>query len=80
VQFQLVNVGTADYQDDPFVDITAKDSAGQSMQQDFMSSTTAGAHLGSTTNLAPGDKALGFETFDVPNSGIFGTAGEWRVG
>ena len=92
VQFQLVNVGTGDYQDDPFSDITAKDSAGQTMQQDFVSSTTAGAQLDSSTNLAPGDKALGFETFDVPNGdkitqvqyalngGFFGNSGEWQIG
>lgn len=92
VQFQLVNTGKGDYQDDPFTDITAKDAAGQSMQQDFLTSTSAGAQLDSSTNLAPGDKALGFETFDVPNGdkiaqvqyalngGLYGDSGEWQVG
>ncbi|MBR7828962.1 DUF4352 domain-containing protein [Actinospica sp. MGRD01-02] len=91
VQFQLVNIGTGAYQDDPFVDITAKDAAGQSMQQDIVTSTTAGAQLDSSTNLAPGDKALGFETFDVPNGdkitqvqyalngGLYGNSGEWNI-
>jgi hypothetical protein len=92
VQFRLSNIGKGSYQDDPFSDITAKDASGQSMQQDFMSSTTAGAQLDSSTNLAPGDQALGFETFDVPNGdkiaqvqyalsgGLYGNAGEWQIG
>jgi hypothetical protein len=92
VQLQLVNIGTGDYQDDPFSDITAKDSAGQSMQQDFLSSTTAGTQLPSNVDLAPGDKALGFDTFDVPNgdkiaqvqyglnAGLYGNSGEWTIG
>jgi hypothetical protein len=81
-----------DYKDDPFVDITAKDAAGQSMKQAFLTSTTAGAQLDSSTSLAPGDKALGFETFDVPsgdkiaqvqyslNGGLYGNSGEWQIG
>lgn len=92
VQFQLANIGKGSYQDDPFVDITAKDASGQSMRQDILTSTTAGAQLDSSTNLAPGDKALGFETFDVPNgdkiaqvqyalnSGLYGNTGEWQIG
>jgi len=92
VQFRIVNKGTGAYQDDPMIDITVKDASGQSMKQDYMSSTSAGAQMDSSVNLAPSDKALGFVTFDVPtgdkigqvqyalNAGMFGNSGEWQVG
>lgn len=93
VQFLIVNTGKNPYQDDPYNDVTAKDAAGDAFQPDLMvSSTAAGAQLDSTTNLAPGDKALGYATFDVPNGdnvtqvqyalngGMFGNSGEWTVG
>ena len=92
VQFQIVNSGTGSYPDDPLADISAKDSSGQNMNEDYLSSTTAGAQMSSSVNLAPGDKALGFVTFDVPtgdkiaqvqyalNEGIYGNSGEWQVG
>jgi Domain of unknown function (DUF4352) len=91
VQFQILNDGTANYQDDPFVDISATDSAGQTMQQDIVTGTTAGAQLPSNLNLAPGDKSLGYETFDVPNgdsiaqvqyglnAGFGGAVGQWQL-
>ena len=91
VQFRIVNTGTAAYQDDPLVDIAAKDAAGQSMQQDVVTSTAAGAQMPSSVNLAPGDTALGFVTFDTPvgdkitqaqysiNAGITGMTGEWQT-
>jgi hypothetical protein len=91
IQFRIANTGKGTYQDDPLVEITAKDAAGQSMQQDVVTSTAAGAQMPSSVNLAAGDSALGFVTFDVPNGDKiaqaqysislgFGTTGEWQIG
>lgn len=91
IQFRIVNTGSGSYQDDPFLEITAKDAAGQNMQQDLVTSTAAGAQLPSAMNLAPGDTALGFVTFDTPigdtiaqaeysiHGGVLGTTGEWQI-
>jgi hypothetical protein len=91
IQFRIVNTGTGTYQDDPLTDITAKDAAGQSMQQDIVTSTAAGAQMPASVNLAPGDTALGYVTFDVPtgdkitqaqysiNLGLAGGTGEWQI-
>jgi hypothetical protein len=92
IQFRILNTGTGTYQDDPLAEITAKDAAGQSMQEAIVTSTGAGAQMPSSVNLAPGDTTLGYVTFDVPtgdwiaqaqysmNLGITGTTGEWQIG
>ena len=92
IQFRIVNTGTGTYQDDPLLEITAKDAAGQTMQQTIVTSTTAGAQMPSSVNLTPGDTALGFVTFDVPagdkiaqtqyslHLGLIGTTGQWQIG
>ena len=92
VQFRIVNTGAGTYQDDPLVEISAKDAAGQNMQQEIAVSTAAGAQLPSSVSLAPGGTALGFVTFDVPagdsiaqaqysiNLALTGTTGEWQIG
>lgn len=90
IQFRVMNTGKGTYQDDPLVEITAKDAAGQSMQQEVVTSTAAGAQMPSSVNLAVGDVALGFVTFDVPSGDKiaqaqysislgFGTTGEWQI-
>lgn len=91
IQFRIVNSGTATYQDDPLVAITAKDAAGQNMQQMTVTSTAAGAQMPSSVSLVPGDTALGYVTFAVPSgdriaqaqyaldAGI-GTTGQWQIG
>lgn len=91
IQFRIVDTGSGSYQDDPLIEITAKDANGQSMQQDVVTSTAAGAQMPSDVNLAPGDTALGFVTFDTPigdtiaqaeysvNGGVLGTTGEWQT-
>lgn len=90
IQFRVMNTGKGTYQDDPLVEITAKDAAGQSMQQEVVTSTAAGAQMPSSVNLAVGDVALGFVTFDVPSGDRiaqaqysislgFGTTGEWQI-
>lgn len=91
IQFRIVNAGTQTYQDDPLVEISAKDAAGQNMQQETVTATAAGAQMPSNVNLAPGDTALGFVTFDVPSGDKiaqaqyslvagFGSTGEWQIG
>jgi len=91
VQFRIVNSGSEPYQDDPFVEISAKDAAGQTMQLEFVTATAAGPQMPSSVNLAPGDAALGFVTFAVPGNdkiaqtqfainGTQSTTGEWQIG
>lgn len=91
IQFRIVDTGTGSYQDDPLVEISAKDASGQTMQQAIVVSTTAGAQMPPSVSLAPGDTALGFVTFDVPsgdkiaqvqyslNLGLTGATGEWHI-
>lgn len=91
VQFRIVNTGTGTYQDDPQIDVSAKDSAGQNLQLALTADTTAGPQMPSNVNLTSGDKALGYMTFDVPtgdkiatvqyslNGGFYGNAGQWKL-
>ena len=92
MQFQLLGKGTGTYSDDPQIDVDVTDAAGQSFDPEIMvSPTKAGRQLSSDVDLAPGDKALGFLTFQVPagdkvamvqfklNGGMFWAAGEWTV-
>lgn len=92
IQYQIVNTGTTSYQDDPQFEITAKDASGQNLQEPLAVSTSAGPQLPSSINLTPGDKALGYVTFEVPagdkvaqtqyaeNGGVFSTTGQWQIG
>lgn len=92
IQFRIVNTGTGSYQDDPLVEISAKDASGQTMQEAIVTATTAGAQMPSSVTLTPGDTALGFVTFDVPSGdkiaqaqysldlGIAATTGQWQIG
>lgn len=93
VEFQIVDNGKNAYKDDPQIDATVKDAAGHSFQVALLGgNTAAGPQMDSSTNLAPGDKALGYITFEVPtgdqvavvqyglNGGMFGAVGEWQVG
>lgn len=91
IQFRIMNTGTKVYEDDPLVDITAKDGSGQNLQQEIVTSTIAGAQMSSSVHLVPGDTALGFVTFDVPTSDQIaqtqysisagmGTTGQWQIG
>lgn len=91
IQFRIVNSGSGAFQDDPLVEISAKDAAGQTMQQTVVTSTVAGEQMPSSVNLAPGDKALGFVTFAVPAgdkiaqaqyslNGALSAIGEWQIG
>ena len=90
VQFQIVNSGTAAYNDSPSNGAKAIDTAGQQFDPSFMNDTKAGPSLPAGTKIAPGGKALGFLTFELPTSSTlasvqfsmnsgFGSTGEWSV-
>jgi len=92
IQFRILNIGKGSYQDDPLLEISAKDASGQSMQQATVSSTAAGLQMPSLVSLAPGDTALGYVTFDVPTGdkiaqtqysldlALSDSIGEWQIG
>lgn len=91
IQFRIVNTGKQAYQDDPQIEATAKDAAGQNLSLEPVVSTVAGPQMPSNVNLAPGGTALGYITFDVPagdsiaqaqysiNAGVSGNTGEWQI-
>lgn len=92
IQYRIVNSGPGNYQDDPFLEISATDAAGQNMQQDVVVGTNAGPQLPSNMNLTRGGTALGYVTFDVPNgdriaqtqyslnAGLSNAVGQWQIG
>ncbi|MFB6594254.1 DUF4352 domain-containing protein [Streptomyces diastaticus] len=90
IQFQLVNKGDKAYQDSPTNGMQVADADGQMFQTAF-GEITAGPALSSDVRLAPGAKALGWVTFDVPkdvkvsqvqvalNSGMADHTGQWKL-
>ncbi|MFF8560988.1 DUF4352 domain-containing protein [Streptomyces albidoflavus] len=90
IQFQLVNKGDKAYQDSPTNGMQVADAEGQMFQTAF-GEITAGPALSSDVRLAPGAKALGWVTFDVPkdvkvsqvqvalNSGMADHTGQWTL-
>lgn len=66
IQFRVVNQGSGVYSDDPQADVSVKNAAGETMSIAF-ATTTAGADMPSSVNLTPGDTALGFVDFQVPD-------------
>lgn len=89
VQFVVANTGSEVYEDSPSNGAVVVDSEGQSYDTTLFG-TKAGPELRAGLKLAPGAKAKGFLTFEVPKpakitkvqfsmvSG-FGTTGEWSV-
>ncbi|MFE0219468.1 DUF4352 domain-containing protein [Streptomyces albidoflavus] len=90
VQFQLVNVGEKAYQDSPASGMQVADKEGQMFGMAF-GEVDAGPALASNVRLAPGAKALGWVTFEVPegvkvsqvqvalSSGLADQAGQWKL-
>ncbi|MEV0411295.1 DUF4352 domain-containing protein [Streptomyces sp. NPDC050448] len=66
VQLRLENTGTAAYKDSPAKASHLLDSDGQRFTGSN-TTTTAGPAFPDTVTLAPGDSALGFVTFRLPN-------------
>ena len=90
VQFRLKNTGTSAYDDSPSNGATVIDKDGQRFSESFNDST-AGPSFPGSVNISPGKAALGFVTFEVPNtarvvtvqfsmdSGFSDDVGEWQV-
>ena len=66
VQIRIANQGDSVYSDDPQADVQVKNAAGETMSIVF-ATTTAGADMPSSVDLTPGDTALGFVDFEVPD-------------
>lgn len=89
-QFRITNTGTAAYSDSPSNGAQVADSAGQRFDSAY-TDVTAGPSMASSLTLKPGDKALGWITFEVPktskittvqfsmDSGFANQVGEWRI-
>lgn len=68
VQMRIVNVNSKAYSGDPMARTVAKDADGQVFEADFSPAhTDVGQPMDSGLTLAPGDKALGVLTFEVPS-------------
>jgi hypothetical protein len=91
VQFRIKNTGTAAYSDAPSNGATVLDDQGQSYNS-VVGDTTAGQSFPVPLNIAAGDTALGYITFEVPNgtkltkaqftldSGFADQTGQWQLG
>lgn len=89
VQFRITNVGTVPFSDAPGNDAKVLDSAGQSFDPDF-ATTTAGPAMADTVAIAPGDSQLGYITFQVADGSTiakvqftidsgFGSTAQWTI-
>ncbi|WP_354596089.1 DUF4352 domain-containing protein [Streptomyces sp. JL1001] len=89
-QFELTNTGTKPYADSPSNGAGVADADGQRFQATF-ADTKAGPSMTSDAKVPPGEKALGWITFEVPksskivtvqfglNSGFADQTGQWKV-
>ncbi|MFI8360726.1 DUF4352 domain-containing protein [Streptomyces sp. NPDC085612] len=90
-QLELVNTGTAPYDDSPSNGAKVADADGQQFNSTFTMGITAGPELPSGVKIAPGGKALGYIVFEVPkdskiallhfglNSGFANQTGQWTI-
>ncbi|WP_329376108.1 DUF4352 domain-containing protein [Streptomyces sp. NBC_01351] len=91
VQFRLKNSGTVPYKDSPVNGATLIDTEGQQFDADVVAKTTAGPRLPVSLTITPGNTALGYLTFELPdgskpatvqftpNSGFADDVGEWKL-
>ncbi|MET9611208.1 DUF4352 domain-containing protein [Kitasatospora indigofera] len=91
VRFSLHNIGTTVYADAPSNGAQVIDGQGQGFNADIFVTTQAGPPFPTTVNIAPGDTALGFISFQLPagstlakvqftlDSGLADATGQWRV-
>ncbi|MDH6136384.1 hypothetical protein P3T37_005809 [Kitasatospora sp. MAA4] len=90
IQFRIKDTGTAAYSDAPENGTTVLDDQGQSYNS-VVADTTAGQSFAVPANIAAGDSALGFITFEVPqaakldkvqftlDSGFADQTGQWKL-
>ncbi|WP_370217495.1 DUF4352 domain-containing protein [Kitasatospora sp. GAS1066B] len=91
VQFRLNNIGTTGYSDSPSNGAQLIDTSGQGFNAAITDTTTAGPAFPAGVHIAPGGTALGFITFQVPDtstvakvqftlaSGFAQQTGQWNV-
>ncbi|MEV7112352.1 DUF4352 domain-containing protein [Streptomyces anulatus] len=89
-QFELTNTGTKPYADSPSNGAQVADADGQRFSATF-ADTKAGPSMTSEAKVPPGEKVLGWITFEVPtaskvvtvqfglNSGFADQTGQWKV-
>ncbi|NDZ63576.1 DUF4352 domain-containing protein [Streptomyces cyaneofuscatus] len=89
-QFELTNTGTKPYADSPANGAQVADADGQRFPATF-ADTKAGPSMTSDAKVPPGEKVLGWITFEVPkaskittvqfglNSGFADQTGQWKV-
>ncbi|WP_097865975.1 DUF4352 domain-containing protein [Streptomyces sp. rh34] len=89
-QFELTNTGTKPYADSPSNGAQVADADGQRFQATF-GDTKAGPSMTSEAKVPPGEKVLGWITFEVPknskvvtvqfglNSGFAEQTGQWKI-
>ncbi|MFC8273763.1 DUF4352 domain-containing protein [Streptomyces sp. NPDC057271] len=90
LQVEIVNTGTAVYDDSPSNGMQVADSEGQRFGG-VIADIKAGPSMAASVTLQPGDKALGWEVFEVPknskittvqfgmNSGFSDQTGQWKL-
>lgn len=90
-QLELVNTGTAPYDDSPSNGAKVADADGQQFNSTMTMGITAGPELPGGVKIAPGGKALGYIVFEVPkdskisllhfglNSGFASQTGQWTI-
>ncbi|WP_411104497.1 DUF4352 domain-containing protein [Streptomyces sp. cmx-4-9] len=90
-QLELVNSGTAPYDDSPSNGAKVADEQGQQFTSTITMGITAGPELPGGVKIAPGGKALGYIVFEVPkdskitllhfglNSGFAEQTGQWTI-
>lgn len=90
-QLELVNTGSAPYDDSPSNGAKVADADGQQFNSTMTLGITAGPELPSGVKIAPGGKALGYIVFEVPkdskvtllhfglNSGFASQTGQWTI-
>lgn len=90
-QIELVNTGTAPYDDSPGNGAKVADADGQQFASTLTMGITAGPEFPSGVKIAPGGKALGYIVFEVPkdskitllhfglNSGFAAQTGQWSI-
>lgn len=90
IQVEIVNTGTAVYDDSPSNGMQVADGEGQRFGG-VIADIKAGPSMAGSVTLKPGDKALGWEVFEAPkaskittvqfgmNSGFSDQTGEWKL-
>lgn len=91
-QFEIKDVGSAAWSDSPSNCVVVKDGKGQTFQSTIVQSVSSGPLMAGTANIAPGDSALGWIVFEVPEgdrvtavqftplSGMGSDTAQWAAG